>query len=100
MTRATDSSTAETPTDRSKRWVQVTAGVHLLSFLLYPAFICGCSFHAEAIPASAVPTIWGFYAYFFYRTKRERWIGYVNGTLSIVWILFAWDSNLKFAFRR
>jgi hypothetical protein len=89
-----------TPSDRSDGWIRVTLVVQLLSFFLYPAFICGCHFFVEAIPVSAIPIIWGFYPYFFYRTKREHLVGYANGALSVFWMYLAWDSNLQFAFAR
>src|SRR5262245_31433521 len=86
--------------ERWRRWLWTTAGVQFGSFFLYPMFICGCHFHSEAIRPSAVPILWGFYPYFFYRTKREHWIGYVNGALSVFWLFLAWESNIQFAFTR
>lgn len=99
MTPANNPEQAASPGDRSGRWIQLTIIIQILSFFLYPAFICGCHYHAEAIPAGAVPIVWGFYAFLCYRTKRERWIGYINGALSIFWLFFSWESNLQFLFR-
>lgn len=87
------------PSDRSKRWIEVTVVVQLLSFLLYPMFICGCHFHSDAIPASVAPIAWGFYPIAFFRTKKERIAGYFTTALSLFWIFFAWESNIQFAFQ-
>ena len=83
---------------RWRRWVRRTAVIQVVCFLVYPMFICGCHFHAEAVPAGLVPVIWGFYTYFCYRTRSEHWVGLVGGALSVFWIYFIWDSNIKFAF--
>jgi hypothetical protein len=86
--------------DRSRRWLSITGGIQFGSFLLYPMFICGCHFHAEAIPAGLAPILWGFYPFFSYRTRREHWVGLLNGALAIFWLYFVWDSNLQFALTR
>jgi len=86
--------------DRWRRWARRTAVIQVACFLVYPMFICGCHFHAEAIPAGLVPVVWGFYTYFCYRTRGEHWVGLVGGALSVFWLYFTWDSNISFAFTR
>lgn len=85
--------------DRWVRWVKITTAVQVVFLFFYPGFICGCHFHAIAVPLGIVPVGWGFYPFFCYRTRREHVVGYVNGALSIFWLYFTWDSNIQFAFR-
>ena len=85
---------------RWRGWARRTAVIQVVCLLVYPMFICGCHFHAEAIPAGLVPVAWGFYTYFCYRTRGEHLVGLIGGALSIFWLYFTWDSNIKFAFTR
>lgn len=87
-----------TPTDRADRWILVTVVVEFLSFHLHSMLICGCHFHAIAIPVSVVPVAWDFYPLFCYRTRRERVVGFITAALSLLWLFIAWQTNIKFAF--
>jgi hypothetical protein len=85
--------------DRWKPWARATAIVQVAFFFVYPAFITD-GFVFYAVPVGLVPVVWGFYTYFFYRTRREHLVGWVNGALSIFWLFIAWDSNIKFLFEK
>ncbi len=84
---------------RWQRWLAISLGVHLGSFLLYPALICGCHFHPIAVPVSLVPVVWGGFTLAACHATGERILGYINAALASAWLYFAWDSNLQFAFR-
>ena len=85
--------------DRTRRWVWTTLAVQVGTFILYPAAICGCHFHSEAVLIGAVPVAWGGYTFLAYSSWKERLISYVNGVLAIGWLFLEWDSNIQFAFR-
>jgi hypothetical protein len=86
--------------DRWKRWALQTTAIQPVCFFVYLMLICGCHFHAEAIPAGLVPVIWGFYTLFCYRTRGEHFVGIAGGALAFYWLYLTWDSNIKFAFIR
>lgn len=89
------------PASLPDRWPQraiLTSIIQVLSFLAYPAFICGCHFHSDAVPIGLIPVGVGFYFFFFCRTRGERIVGYFNGALALAWIALAWLSNFQFFF--
>jgi hypothetical protein len=85
--------------DRWRCWARRTVVIQVVFFLLYPAFITD-GFTALAVPVCLVPIAWGFYTYFSYRTRGEHWVSFVGAALSVFWIYFAWDSNIRFLFVR
>ncbi len=85
--------------DRWRRWFGISIAVHLGTFFLYPALICGCHFHLVAVPIGFVPVVWGGFTLVTYRATGERILGYINAALAFGWLYLAWDSNLQFALR-
>jgi hypothetical protein len=85
--------------DRSQEWLVGSGVVHLIALLLLPAVICGCHFHAVAIPVCLFPVIWGFCTFALYSTQQERLIAYINTVLAIGWIYLGWEANVQFLFR-
>jgi hypothetical protein len=71
----------------------------LAFYILYPAFICGCHFHAEAALVNAIPVCWGFFALVTYRNHAERIVGWLAFGLAIFSVWIGFESNLVFAFR-
>ena len=65
--------------------------------MFFPACICGCHFHAIAVPVGLIPVVWGGITLGGYRTFGERIVGYINTALGIGWLYIAWDTNIKFA---
>lgn len=84
---------------RWRRWLFVSLIIQILTFLFYPACICGCHFHLVAVPVGLIPVGWAAYTFARYRGRGERAISYANVALAIGWLYLAWDSNLMFAFR-
>ena len=83
--------------DRWPRWRPISLAVHLGTFLLYPALICGCPhFHLIAVPVGLVPVAWGGFTLVTYHTTGERILGYINAAMAFGWLYMAWDSNLQF----
>jgi len=60
--------------------------------------ICGCHFHLSAAIVGMIPMILAGYTIFFWRTRNERIVGYINLLLSVGWFYLQVDSNLKFLF--
>ena len=85
--------------DRSAFWASTTALVQIGAFLLYPALISGDHYNPTAVPMSMVPVVWGAVPLIFGRTPRERKVAYVAVFLSLCWLVYAWFSNIQFAFR-
>ena len=81
---------------RARSWTLKTVLVHCFSFLLYPAFICGCHFSLIGLIFTFVPIGWGFYLLASYETRSERFTAYIATALSIAWIYLSWESNLQF----
>lgn len=84
------------------RWVSFLLLTLLIDFVCYfvhAATICGCHFHPEAVPFSIIPIAWGFYPFFFWRTGRERAVGYLAIALSALMFYWAFQDNLLFAIR-
>ncbi len=84
--------------DRAAFWALSLGTIHVLSLMLYPAFICGCHFHAKALPVAAIPILAGVYPFVAFRTRRERCVGYIGICASAAWVVYVWNSNIIFAF--
>lgn len=84
--------------DRWRRRLAITLGVQLVTFLFYPALICGCHFHLIAVPIGLIPVAWGGFTLVTYQAMGERILGYINTALAIGWLYLAWDSNIQFVF--
>jgi len=91
---------ASAPTvDRTRLWVWTTLAVQIGALILYPATVCGCHFHSEALVAGMVPVMWAGFTFLAYGSSKERLVAYVNAAVAIGWLFLAWDSNIQFAFR-
>lgn len=76
------------------RWILNSVLVQL-TFLLYPAFICGCHFHPIAVPVGLIPVLWGSYTLVTYRDIRECILAYINTLLAIGWLYISWETNIQ-----
>jgi len=88
--------------ERKSRWLQrllITLACAAGFLLLFPATICGCHFHAVAVPVMLAPIGWGVFALLTYRDRKEQIVGWLAFLLGLgpVWIGF--ESNLVFLFR-
>jgi hypothetical protein len=98
-TNAQTDASASASADRLRRWLWTTLAVQVGTLILYPAAICGCHFHSEAVVIGAAPLVWAGFTFLAYNSWRERLICYLNAALAIGWMLLEWDSNIQFAFR-
>ena len=101
---ATGAAIRRDPTDvssskRWRRWLIELLALQLVAFLVYPMLICGCHFHAIAVPIGLLPAAWAGYTLIAHRTLGERLVSCVNLGLAIGWLYLAWVSNIVFAFR-
>jgi hypothetical protein len=89
------------PLDRD-RWSQFltwTIAINVGCLLLFSALICGCHFHVEALVVALIPFLWGFYPYFFYRSRGEHIVGYLAVSLSMLWLIPEFENNSQFWIR-
>lgn len=89
----------KTQNDRSHRFILGMAVFQLPLFLLWNTLICGCHFHYEATFVIAFPIGYGFYPFFFYRTRKERFVGYLTMIISCFMLYFEFSNNLRFKLR-
>lgn len=86
----------------SSRWKErlaVTIAVVAAFFLLFPATICGCHFHPEALAVSLVPIAWGLFALVTYRDRKEQIVGWTAFGFALFSAWAGFEGNLIFAFR-
>jgi len=79
-------------------WLLATLLINILSYLIYGLFICGCHFHAEAVPFSLLPVAWGFFMGFACRGTDRKLLRRAGIVSALLWMLFSWDSNIQFFF--
>ena len=82
--------------DRSRVFLAATFFIYAASFILGPAFVCGCHFSRVGLVVSIPALVWGYFPFFFYRSPRERVVGYIALVLAIAWLYRVWQTNLRF----
>jgi len=85
--------------NRSSYFLKRTIAINVACFALYPLMICGCHFHPEALVVAAVPFLWGFFPYLFYRSRGEHIVGYIAIGLSMLWLVLEIENNSQFWIR-
>jgi hypothetical protein len=73
---------------------------HTLMLAIYSATICGCHFSFIGLIVAIIPTAWAGYSLFTYRTRGERIVAWINLVIGFGWLVLAWDSHIRFLFRR
>ena len=70
--------------DRWLAFLTITLAINLAALILFPDFLTD----ALTVPLAAicgVPSVWGFYTLLFFRTRRERIVGYVGIFPLVIW---------------
>jgi len=71
--------------DRWLRILIVSILLNLISMVLFPMFLTdGLTLRLALI--AGVPAASGSYVFFFFRTKRERFVGYASVASAVVWL--------------
>jgi len=71
--------------DRWLRLLIVSIVLNVACLILFPVFLTdGLTLRLAVI--CGVPTLWGCYALLFFRTRRERFVGYAAFVPAIVWL--------------
>ncbi len=74
----------------------VSAGIFVLSALLFPMMICGCHFHAIAVLPTLAPLIWSIWLLRSYKTPLGRFGSWVAFVGACGWLWIGIEGNLKF----
>jgi hypothetical protein len=89
------------PSERD-RWVPllgVTAALNLVSFVLFPMFVTDALTPMLSL-LCGVPALWGFYSFLFFRTRRERIVGYVAIVPAALWLFGALSLLWEYGWTR
>jgi hypothetical protein len=87
MSHPSCSSHCEAPRSKRDRWLaflMITLGLNSAALILFPDFLTD----ALTVPLAlicGVPAAWGFYTLLFFRTRRERVVGYFGVVPLVIW---------------
>src|SRR5437868_4232409 len=86
-TSTIESAVASRPTrDRWLMLLIVSVVLNVASLILFPLFLTdGLTLSLASI--CGVPAFWGCYGLLFFRTRRERFVGYAAFIPAIVWLV-------------
>jgi hypothetical protein len=71
---------------------------NFIFFLAYTALICGCHFHADALLLALGPIALNSLGVSRGIKEKKKFKTVVWGCFLLVWIAFAWGSNVQFYF--
>lgn len=85
------------------RWLfrlLITIAFNFAALILFPLFLTD-ALTPPLAAISGVPALWGLYTMLFFRTGRERIVGYIGALLAVYWAVvlvgvlsqYGWDAR-------
>jgi hypothetical protein len=102
MKAATAQQPPETAPSKPDRWLPfliVTVLLNLANIVLVPAFLTDALTPVLAVLLGG-PSLWGFYSFLAFRTKRERIVGYVAILPAVLWSFLALSLLWEYGWTR
>ena len=84
--------------DRWLAFLIITAALNLAALILFPNFLTD-AFTLPLALICGVPSAWGFYTLLFFRTRRERIVGYFGILPLVVWAACLVSLIAEYGFR-